>query len=166
MMADYAHPEVLVSTQWVADHAGDPNVRLVEVDVDFSLYEKGHIQGAVGWNWNTDLCDTVRRDIIDKATFEKLASQAGIKNDTTVVLYGDSNNWFAAWSFWELKIYGHQDVRLMNGGREKWELGGRPYTADVPRYAQTDYRAKEPDYSIRAFRDEVAQVVKQGDTNL
>jgi|SRR5579883_1223088 len=165
-MADYAHPEVLVSTQWVSEHLNDPNVRIVEVDVDFSNYEKGHIPGAVGWNWNTDLCDTLRRDIIDKPTFEKLASRAGIKNDTTVVLYGDSNNWFAAWSFWEFKIYGHPDVRLMNGGRKKWEMEGQPYTTDIPRYPDTDYRAKDADFSIRAFRDDVAQVVKQGGTNL
>jgi thiosulfate/3-mercaptopyruvate sulfurtransferase len=166
-MAEYAHPEVLVSTEWVAEHLNDPKVRVVEVDVDFANgYEKGHIQGAVGWNWSTDLCDTLRRDIIDKPTFEKLASRAGIKNDTTVVLYGDSNNWFAAWSFWEFKIYGHQDVRLMNGGRKKWELENRPYTTETPQYPDTDYRAKDADFSIRAFRDEVAQVVKQGGTNL
>src|ERR1051326_1403604 len=147
-MAEYAHPEALVSTGWVAEHAADPSVRLVEVDVDPALYPQGHIAGAVGWNWQTDLCDQVRRDIIDQKSFEKLCSDAGIRNDSTVVLYGDSNNWFAAWAFWQFKMYGHDDVRLMNGGRKKWELDGRPYTTDAAKTTPTQYRAKEPDFSI------------------
>jgi thiosulfate/3-mercaptopyruvate sulfurtransferase len=163
---NYAHPESLVTTAWVAEHLNDPKVRLVEVDVDFSLYEKGHVQGAVGWNWENDLCDQLRRDIIDRAAFEKLASQAGIANDTTVVLYGDANNWFAAWAFWQFKMYGHNDVRLMNGGRKKWEQEGRAYTAEVPKVTATQYRAQEPDFSIRAFRDFVAERGKAGDINL
>jgi thiosulfate/3-mercaptopyruvate sulfurtransferase len=166
-MAEYAHPEALLSTGWVAEHTADPKVRLVEVDVDPTLYPQGHVAGAVGWNWQTDLCDQVRRDIIDRASFEKLCSNAGIHNDSTVVLYGDSNNWFAAWAFWQFKMYGHDDVRLMNGGRKKWELEGRPYTTDVPKITPTQYRAKEPDFSIRAFRDFVHErAIRKGDINL
>jgi thiosulfate/3-mercaptopyruvate sulfurtransferase len=117
MTGEYAHPETLVDVTWVQDNLGTANVRLVEVDVDPSLYEKGHIEGAVGWNWETDLCDPVRRDVLAREDFEKLCSAAGITPDTTVVLYGDSNNWFACWALWEFKLYGHRDVRLMNGGR-------------------------------------------------
>jgi thiosulfate/3-mercaptopyruvate sulfurtransferase len=166
MAEQYAHPETLVSTGWVAEHLDDPNVRLVEVDVDFSLYEKGHIAGAVGWSWENDLCDRVRRDIIDRAAFEKLSGQAGIANDSIVVLYGDANNWFAAWAFWQFKIYGHADVRLMNGGRKKWEAEGRPYITDVPSVAPVSYRAKEPDLSLRAFQGFVAERARAGDINL
>ena len=111
-MADYAHPEVLVSTEWVAQHLSDPKIRLVEVDVDTSAYDQGHIPGAIGWNWQSQLQDTVRRDLVDQRTFEELLSRAGITNDNTIVLYGDNNNWFAAWAFWQLKYYGHQDVRI------------------------------------------------------
>lgn len=161
-MAEYAHPEVLVSAEWVIEHGSDSNVRLVEVDVDFSLYEKGHIDGAVGWNWVTDLTDQVRRDILDRESFQTLVCKSGIATDTTVVLYGDSNNWFAAWAFWQFKIYGHKDVRLLNGGRKKWELEARPYTKDVPHYAETSYEAPEPDFSIRAFRDYVNQHLNNG----
>jgi thiosulfate/3-mercaptopyruvate sulfurtransferase len=110
-MAEYAHPEVLVDTAWVADHGDDPGVRLVEVDVDTATYDSGHIPGALGWNWNTQISDTVRRDVIPKDDFERLMAKSGIDNDTTVILYGDNNNWFAAWAFWQLKIYGHKDVR-------------------------------------------------------
>ena len=130
-MSDYKHPDVLVSTEWVAAHANDPNIRLVEVDVDTSAYEKGHIKNAVGWNWTTQLNDDVRRDIPSAKQFEELNSAAGISNDNTVILYGDNNNWFAAFAFWQFKIYGHKDVRLMNGGRKKWELEGRPLTTEV-----------------------------------
>jgi thiosulfate/3-mercaptopyruvate sulfurtransferase len=165
-MADYARPEALVSTGWVAEHLSDPKVRLVEVDVDPTLYEQGHIQGAVGWNWGTDLCDQLRRDIIDKTAFERLCSQAGIATDTTVVLYGDSNNWFAAWAFWQFQMYGHSNVRLMNGGRKKWEQESRPYTTEKPRVTPTQYRAKEADFSIRAFQPEVSERVKAGNVNL
>lgn len=119
-MADYAHPEVLVSTDWVAQNLNNPAIRTVEVDVDTKAYEEGHVPGAIGWAWNTQLCDTVRRDIIPKAAFEALMAASGISNSTTVVLYGDNNNWFAAWAFWQMKIYGHKDVRIMNGGRKKW----------------------------------------------
>jgi thiosulfate/3-mercaptopyruvate sulfurtransferase len=119
-MADYKHPEVLVSTDWVAQHLNDPKLRLVEVDVDTSAYGQGHIPGAVGWNWQTQLQDNIRRDLIDKPALEELLGESGISNDTTILLYGDNNNWFAAYAFWQLKYYGHADVRLINGGRKKW----------------------------------------------
>jgi thiosulfate/3-mercaptopyruvate sulfurtransferase len=154
-MADYAHPEVLVSTDWAAQHAGDAKVRVVEVDVDTAAYDEGHIQNAVGWAWNTQLCDTVRRDIIPKDQFEKLMADSGIGNDTMVVLYGDNNNWFAAWALWQLKIYGHKDVRLMNGGRKKWIAEGRELTTDAPKVAKASYKASGPDYSIRSFLPDV-----------
>jgi len=158
-MADYAHPEVLVSTQWVADHLSDPKIRLVEVDVDTSAYDQGHIPGAVGWNWQTQLQDLVRRDLVDKAGFERLLGQSGVTNDTTVILYGDNNNWFAAWAFWQLKYYGHGDARLLNGGRKKWLEEKRPITTEAPRIASASYRAKDPDESIRARRDHVYAVI-------
>src|SRR5215469_7039173 len=115
-MAEYAHPEALVSTEWVAQHSKDANVRVVEVDVDTTEFSKGHVPGAIAWNWTTQLADTVRRDILSKAQFEKLMNESGISNNTTVILYGDNNNWFAAWALWQMKMYGHNDVRLMNGG--------------------------------------------------
>ena len=121
----YAHPESLVATQWVADHLSDPNVKIVEVDVDTSSYAKGHVQNAIGWNWQTELQDRVTRDVIDPRAFAELARRSGIRNDDTVIVYGDNNNWFAAWAVWQFKYYGHQDVRLMNGGRKKWELENR-----------------------------------------
>ncbi|MBZ5544523.1 MAG: sulfurtransferase [Acidobacteriia bacterium] len=152
-MGDYKHPEVLVSTDWVAQHTDDPKVRLVEVDVDTSSYAKGHIKNAVGWNWQTQLQDNVRRDLLGQQQFEKLARESGISNDSTVVLYGDNNNWFAAYALWQFKYFGHKDVRLMNGGRKKWELEGRPFTTDVPRVTPTNYRATAPDESVRARRE-------------
>jgi thiosulfate/3-mercaptopyruvate sulfurtransferase len=158
-MGEYAHPDVLVTTDWVAEHAGDANVRVVEVDVDTAEYAKGHIAGAVGWSWHTQLCDTVQRDIMTKADFEKLMGESGISNDTTVVLYGDNNNWFAAWALWQLKVYGHADARLMNGGRKKWREEDRPLTTDAPAHAATTYQATEPDHSIRAFLQEVQRAV-------
>src|SRR5207247_1466535 len=130
-MANYAHPDTLVSTDWVAQHANDPNVRVVEVDVDTKAYDEGHVPGALGWAWNSQLCDTVRRDILPKAQFEELMASSGIKNDTNVVIYGDNNNWFAAWALWQMKIYGHKDVRLMNGGRKKWLAEGRELSKDA-----------------------------------
>ena len=151
----YAHPEVLVSTEWVAQHAGDAGVRVVEVDVDTSAYEQGHVPGAVAWNWTTDLCDTRVRDIVPKDWLEALLGASGIDNDTTIVLYGDNNNWFAAWAFWQLKVYGHRDVRIMDGGRKKWLEEGRPLTTDVPAVEQKTYSAQAPDLSLRAFLPEV-----------
>ncbi|HEV2417198.1 MAG TPA: sulfurtransferase [Terriglobia bacterium] len=159
-MSDYKHPEALVSTQWVADHLSDPAVRLVEVDVDTTAYDKGHIQSAVGWNWQSQLQDNVRRDILTKAQFEDLLSKSGIANNTTVVLYGDNNNWFAAYALWQLKYYGHKDVRLMNGGRKKWELEGRSFTTEPPKVTPTQYKASNPDDSVRAKRDLVFDVIK------
>ena len=130
-MADYAHPESLVDTQWVADHGSDDNVRLVEVDVDTMAYEQGHIAGAVAWNWKSQLQDNVSRDIVSQSEMEELLGQSSIDNDTTVILYGDNNNWFASWAFWQMKYYGHNDVRLMNGGRAKWVAEDRPLTTDA-----------------------------------
>lgn len=157
-MAAYSHPEVLVSTQWGAEHLKDPNIRIVEIDVDTSAYEQAHVEGAVGWNWQTQLCDQIRRDLIPKAQLEKLMGESGIGNQTTVILYGDNNNWFAAWALWQLKIYGHQDVRLMNGGRKKWIAEGRELVKDVPKYPVKAYWAKDPDLSIRAFLPAVMKV--------
>ena len=161
-MADYAHPESLVSTDWVAEHGSDAGVRLVEVDVDTSAYEQGHIAGAVGWNWQSQLQQPVRRDLASKEEIEQLLGGSGIGNDTTVVLYGDNNNWFAAWAFWQLKYYGHGDVRIMNGGRVKWGAEGRPTTTEVPSYPAVSYTASEGDQSIRAYRDQVLSLVNAG----
>jgi thiosulfate/3-mercaptopyruvate sulfurtransferase len=161
-MADYAHPESLVSTDWVAEHGSDAGVRLVEVDVDTSAYEQGHIAGAVGWNWQSQLQQPVRRDLASKEEIERLLGGSGIGNDTTVVLYGDNNNWFAAWAFWQLKYYGHGDVRIMNGGRVKWGAEGRPTTTEVPSYPAVSYTASEGDQSIRAYRDQVLSLVNAG----
>ena len=158
-VAEYAHPEVLVSTQWVADHSSDPKVRLVEVDVDTSAYDQGHIAGAVGWNWQTQLQDNIRRDLIEKTALEQLLGQSGISNDTTIVLYGDNNNWFAAYAFWQLKYYGHQDVRLMNGGRKKWVEEKRPLTTEAAKVTQATYRVTAPDESLRARRQHVESIV-------
>ncbi len=161
-MSNYSHPEVLVSTDWVAEHLKDPAVRRVEVDVETDAYEQGHIPGAVGWSWKKQLADQVRRDVIPQKDFEALLGQTGIGNDTTVVLYGDNNNWFAAWAFWQLKIYGHKDVRLMNGGRKKWLQEGREITQDVPEIKAVTYKTAAPDYSIRAFLPAVQSAVEKG----
>lgn len=156
-MANYAHPEVLVSTDWVAGHAKDSNVRVVEVDVDTKAYDEGHPPGAIAWAWNTELCDTLRRDILSKGQFEELMSASGITPDTTLVIYGDNNNWFAAWAFWQAKIYGHHDVRLMNGGRKKWLAEGKELTRDVPSVSRTTYQAKDGDLSLRAYLPQVQE---------
>ena len=165
-MADYAHPEVLVSTDWVAENTSNPSVRIVEVDVDTKAYDEGHIPGAAGWAWNTQLCDTVQRDIVPKAAFEELMGGAGIGNDTTVILYGDNNNWFAAWALWQLKIYGHGDVRLMNGGRKKWVAEGRDLTTDAPALSTAQYTVSGGDSSIRAFLAGVQKSVAEGSHEL
>ncbi len=165
-MADYSNPDSLVSTQWVVDHRSDANVRLVEVDVDTAAYEQGHIAGAVGWNWQSQLQQSVRRDIPNKAEMEELLGSAGIDNNTTVVLYGDNNNWFACWAFWQLKYYGHNDVKVMNGGRTKWTAENRPVTTDVPNQAAKTYRASEPNQSLRAYRDQVLASVNAGNIAL
>ncbi|MBV8830278.1 MAG: sulfurtransferase [Acidobacteriaceae bacterium] len=159
-MAQYAHPEVLVETDWLAQHLSDPSLRIVEVDVDTSAYDLGHIPGAIAWAWNTQLCDTLRRDILPKGQLEALLSKSGISRETPIIIYGDSNNWFAAWAFWQLKIYGHKDVRLLNGGRKKWVSEGRELTTDIPSYPPTQYQSDEPDLSLRAFLPEVQQALK------
>jgi thiosulfate/3-mercaptopyruvate sulfurtransferase len=161
-MANYAHPEVLVSTQWVAEHAGDPRVRLVEVDVDTKAFDEGHIPGAISWDWHSELCDTVCRDIIPQDRFEQLMSRSGITPGTTVVIYGDNNNWFAAWAFWQLKIYGHRDVRLMDGGRKKWLSECRNLTVDVAPVEPLPYKACPPDFSNRAFLADVQAASRNG----
>jgi thiosulfate/3-mercaptopyruvate sulfurtransferase len=155
MSDGYAHPEVLVSTDWVAQHQDDPQVRIVESDEDVLLYETGHIPGAVKIDWHTDEQDQLRRDFVSKEQFAQLCSSRGIANDTTVVFYGDRNNWYATYTFWLFRMYGHKDLRVMNGGRSKWEAEGRPLVRDVPSYPATQYTAQDADTSIRAFRDEV-----------
>ena len=157
---------VLVSTDWVAQHLSDPAIRIVEVDVDTKAYGEGHVPNAVGWAWDTQLCDTLRRDIIPQATFEKLLGGSGIGNATTVILYGDNNNWFAAWALWQLKVYGHQDVRLMDGGRKKWIAEGRELTTDAPSVKPVSYNAQAPDTSIRAFLSEVMKASSERSAQL
>jgi len=149
----------LVTADWVEEHLEDPKVVLVEVDEDTSAYDGGHIRGAVKLDWTTDLQDQVRRDFVNRQQFEALLSDRGISNDDTVVLYGGNNNWFAAYAYWYFKLYGHQDVRLLDGGRKKWELDARELTADETKREATSYTAQEQDHSIRAFRDEVVQAI-------
>ncbi|WP_304452204.1 sulfurtransferase [Nocardiopsis sp. YSL2] len=151
--------DVLVDADWVEAHLDDDSVVLVEVDEDTSAYDKGHIRGAVKIDWKTDLQDPVRRDFVDKTGFEALLSAKGIGNDDQVVLYGGNNNWFAAYAYWYFKLYGHTNVRLLDGGRKKWELDSRELVKDVPERAATQYKAQEQDHSIRAFRDEVVQAI-------
>ena len=147
--------QTLVSAEWLLEHLHDSNVTIIEVDEDTSLYEKGHIKNAITFHWKNDLQDGLIRDLISKAKFEALLSKNGIANDTTVILYGGNNNWFATYAYWYFKIYGHADVRLLDGGRKKWELDGRELTTEVPLVIPTRYVAKERDLSIRAYRDEV-----------
>lgn len=159
-MSEYAHPEVIVETSWVADHLHDPGIRLVEVDVDTAAYEEGHAPQAVAWNWTTDTQDQLRRDIPDKSQFEALLSRSGITPETTVVLYGDNNNWFAAYAFWLLKIYRHEDARIMNGGRKRWIEENRPLTKEVPAIEPSTYRVADPDLKLRARWQEVDEHLK------
>jgi thiosulfate/3-mercaptopyruvate sulfurtransferase len=147
--------EVLVSTDWLAEHLADPNVVVAEVDENPALYDEGHVRGAVRLHWRDDLQDPVLRDLVDRPTFERLMGGLGISNDTTVVLYGDRNNWFAAYAYWYLKIYGHADVRIVDGGRQKWTDENRELTTDVASRAAASYTAGERDASIRTFRDDV-----------
>jgi thiosulfate/3-mercaptopyruvate sulfurtransferase len=160
-MGSYKHPEVLVSTDWVAKNLNAAALRLVEVDVDTTSYDQGHIPGAVGWNWQTQLQDGVRRDLIEKETWEKLLGRSGISNDTAILLYGDNNNWFAAYAFWQLKYYGHDKARLIDGGRKKWIAEGRALTTDAPEAKEEHYSAKRPDDSIRAYRNDVMRIVEK-----
>ena len=159
-----ARSDVLVSTDWAESNLDAPNTVFVEVDEDTSAYDVGHIAGAVKLDWKTDLQDPVKRDFVDAQQFSKLLSERGIANDDTVILYGGNNNWFAAYAYWYFKLYGHENVKLLDGGRKKWELDGRPLSADTVERPQTSYTAKEPDNSIRAFRDEVIAAI--GDKNL
>ena len=166
-MSGYAHPEVLVSTDWVKENLGKPGIKLIEVDVDTKAYEAGHIPGAVGFNWQTQLQDGVRRDILGKEEFETLLSQSGVSNGDTIVLYGDNNNWFAAYAFWLFKMYGHKDVRLMNGGRVKWlNENDKQMTADVTKVSPTRYTASAPDLSLRARIQDVLGALDAKNTNL
>jgi thiosulfate/3-mercaptopyruvate sulfurtransferase len=151
----YAHPEVLVDADWVEAHLHDPQVRLIEVDVDTTAYDQGHIPGAVGFDWKKELQDQIVRSPLSKEHLEELLGRAGVSNDTTVVLYGDNNNWFAAWALWILKYYGHKDARLLDGGRVKWLADKREITTEVPSYPATTYHAGAPDTEIRALRDQV-----------
>jgi thiosulfate/3-mercaptopyruvate sulfurtransferase len=158
----YVHPEYLVDTEWVAAHLEDPNVRLIESDEDPLLYAIGHIPGAVQVDWFSTLQHPLRRDFLTKDKFEEVASRLGIKNDTTVVFYGDKSNWFACYALWLFQYYGHENVRIMNGGRLKWEQEGRPLVKEVSSYPATRYRAKRADKNIRAFRDQVLKQSKAG----
>ena len=157
----YAHPEALVDADWVEAHLNDPQVRLIEVDVDTNAYDQGHIPGAVGFNWKKELQDQVVRAPVSKEHLEELLGGAGVSNDTTIVLYGDNNNWFAAWALWILKYYGHKDVRLLDGGRVKWLSDKREITTEVPSYAATTYHAEEPVTNVRALRDQVLSQIGQ-----
>jgi thiosulfate/3-mercaptopyruvate sulfurtransferase len=156
--------DVLVDADWVEAHRGDPGIVLVEVDEDTSAYDKGHIRDAVKIDWKKDLQDPVRRDFVDRAGFEALLSERGISNDDTVILYGGNNNWFAAYAYWYFKLYGHDKVKLLDGGRKKWELDSRELVTEVPSRPATHYTAKDQDSSIRAFRDEVVAAI--GNQNL
>jgi thiosulfate/3-mercaptopyruvate sulfurtransferase len=154
--AGYARPDVLVSTQWVEDHLNDPNIRIVESDEDILLYDQGHIPGAVKLDWHADLNDPVERDYVNRERFEEVLAERGISNDTTVVFYGDKNNWWATYAFWVFQLFGHTNAKVMDGGRQKWIEEGRPTTREVPHYERATYRAPErSDAEIRAFRDQV-----------
>ena len=160
-MGDYAK-DVLVDTQWVEDHLNDETIRIVEVDENPGLYAEAHIPGAIGFDWKRDLQDQVKRDFLGPQEFGELFGSRGISNDHQIVLYGDRNNWFAAYTYWYLKYYGHDNVKLMNGPREKWISEGRPTSADVPEYEQQTFQAREGDAAIRAMRDEVRDALDKG----
>ena len=158
MPARVAHPESIVETEWVAQHLTDPSVRPVEVDVDLGAYAQGHISGALQWDWTSHLNDPVTRNILSKQQMQRLLGECGITRGTTVVLYGDNSNWFATYAFWQMKLYGHRRVKVMNGGRQKWIDEGRPTTTETPSVQARAYRASDPDTSIRALRDYVLDV--------
>ena len=154
----YSNSQALVSTEWAAEHGRDQGVRLVEVDVDPTVYDSGHLEGAVGWNWRRDLQDQTVRDLVSAESLARILGQSGISPDTTILLYGDNNNWFAAYAYWALKYYGHDDVKLINGGRVKWEAEGRPYSTEVSSYPETQYRfGGAPKEDIRAYREQVLE---------
>jgi thiosulfate/3-mercaptopyruvate sulfurtransferase len=160
MAREYAHPEVLVTTDWAQQHLNDPGLRFVEVDVDTTAYDQGHIPGAIGFNWQTQLNDPVRRDIPTSDEIEDLLSKSGIANNTTIVLYGDNNNWFAAFAFWILKYYGHDKAVLIDGGRKKWLAENKPLNKDLPSYPRSDYRVGQVNPELRAKRDLVLEAVE------
>ncbi len=163
----YAHPEVLVSTDWVAQHLNDPGLRLIEVDVDTTAYDSGHIPGAVGWNWQSQLNDPIRRDIPDAKAFARLLGEAGVTPQTTVILYGDNNNWFAAFAFWLLQLYGHTNAKLMNGGRAKWVAEQRPLVTARPAIQPTTYPVpKKVNTALRARRPDIEKALKSKTTAL
>jgi thiosulfate/3-mercaptopyruvate sulfurtransferase len=159
-MSDYANTKVLVSTEWMEQHRNDATMTIVEVDVDTKAYDEGHIPGAIAWNWQTQLSDRGRRDILGLADLEKLLSESGIGTNSTVVLYGDNNNWFAAWAFWQLKIYGHADARILNGGRKKWVLENRPLTKDVSKPKRSTYKSNSLNQELRALLPQVKAAMK------
>ncbi len=162
----YVHPEVLVETSWVAENLHDSTIRLIEADEDVLLYEVGHLPGAVKLDWHVDVQNPVSRDFVDQQGFEKLMSRWGIGNDTTIVLYGDKNNWYACYSFWLFTMYGHKKMKIMNGGRQKWEAEGRLLVKEVPHFEPATYRAQPMDESIRAFRDDVYSGLKDANRRL
>src|SRR5829696_7089778 len=156
--------DVLVTADWAQENLGTPGLVFVEVDEDTSAYDGGHLEGAVKLDWKQDLQDPLRRDFVGKEAFEALLSSRGIGNDDTVILYGGNNNWFAAYAYWYFKLYGHGDVKLLDGGRKKWELDARPLVKDLPQREATQYTAKDQDLSIRAFRDDAVRAI--GSQNL
>ncbi len=158
MASQPAHPESIVTTEWVAENLASENLRLVEVDVDTEAYDQGHLPGAIGWNWTSQLNDQLTRDILSREQMELLLGDSGISRDTTVVLYGDNNNWFATYAFWQMKIYGHPSLKIMDGGRQKWIDEGRELSMDAPEVEKASYCASDPDTSIRATRDYVLDV--------
>ncbi len=165
-MAEYANPDALVETDWLERNVNDPNIRVIEVDEDTSAYEKGHIPGSVGWNWTTDLHAPVVRDYVDQAGLSALLQKAGVGADTTVILYGGNNNWFAAYAYWILRYLGFGNVKLLNGGRKKWELESRELTTDAPSHGATDFTVQEPvNGDFRAYRDHVLDRVQEGDAS-
>ena len=165
-MASYAHPEMLVETDWVKSNLGQPGVKLVEVDVDTTAYDAGHIPGAVGFNWETQLQNQVSRDIIDKESFQKLVGEAGISPEDNVIIYGDNNNWFAAYAVWLFKLYGHKHVKLMNGGRQKWlNEDDKELTTEKPNVRPVSYTVKNVDFGLRAFVKDVFEASKSGTYN-
>jgi thiosulfate/3-mercaptopyruvate sulfurtransferase len=166
-MNTYAHPEVLVDTQWVEDHLRDGNVRVAEVDYDRkSNYELGHITGSVLFDWKQDINEPISRNILTKQACENLLQRYGVNNDTTLILYGDFNNWFAAFAFWVFKYYGYKDVRLMNGGRKKWLEEDRPITKEIPNYSSGNFKSSDPDSNIRVFMNNVKEVLGKKDKAL
>jgi thiosulfate/3-mercaptopyruvate sulfurtransferase len=164
-MAEYAKA-VLVTTEWLAEHLDDDGIVVAEVDENPDLYDEGHIAGAIKLHWRDDLQDPIERDLVEKEVFERMLGERGVANDSVVVLYGDKNNWFAAFAYWYLKIYGHEDVRILDGGRQKWIDEGRELTTDAPAPEQQQYRAKERDETIRVFRDAVGESIAAGDKAL